>query len=225
LSIPLCLLFDNTGKCIFRGKPDEVEKQLRSAVGKVLVEGLEGQPKSKAVAPLAASLKNGLSPASVLQRAIPLLKSKDSAAAEEAKQLVEKLCFSGQEQFAEAEKLKDADPFQAYLAVERLPLQYRGTPLGARADKLIAELKSDKAVLAEIKARPSLATVKNIDATLTKSAQLAKVELTDPKFLKANKTSIQNLQRTVLAMKKAWPESKSTEEALAIAEKYGVKTP
>ena len=137
--------------------------------------------------------------------------------AEEAKQLVEKLCFSGQEQFEEGEKLKDTDPFGAYLAVEKLPLQYRGTPLGTRADKLIAELKSDKAVLAEIKARPALATVKNIDAALTKSAQAAKVEVSDPKFLKANKTSIQNLQRTVLAMKKSWPDSKSTEEALAIA--------
>jgi hypothetical protein len=222
IGIPLCLLFDSTGKCIFRGKPDAVEKQLRAAVGKSLVESLDEQPKSKSVVPLAASLKNGVSPVSVLQRALPLLKSKDSATADEAKQLVEKLCIVGQQQFEDAQKLKEESPFKAYLAAERLPAQYKGTPLGTRAEKLVAELKSDKAVMAEIKARPSLAAVKKIDETLSKSAALAKVEVTDPKFLKANNTALQNLKRTVLAMKKSWPDSKSTEEAVAIAEKYGI---
>jgi hypothetical protein len=223
--IPYCLLFDHSGKCIHGGKPESIDKQLRSAIGAALVAGLEEAPKTKSVAALATSLKSGQAPSAVLQRAVPLLKTKDTAVAEEAKQLIDKICFVGRQQYDEAEQQKGDDPFAAYTAIEKLPTQYRGTPLATDATKLLTELKKDKTVQTELKARPQLTAIKTIDANLTKSAGVAKLELTDPKFLKANGQVLQNLRKNVIAMKKSFPEAKATEQAVAIAEKYGIMLP
>src|SRR5215472_1818888 len=82
--IPHCMLFDQTGKCVYHGQPDGVEKLLRSTVGKALVASLDTPPTTKAVTGLADSLKSGQSPLAVLQRAVPLLKSKETTTVNEA---------------------------------------------------------------------------------------------------------------------------------------------
>src|SRR5579859_5069705 len=112
--IPHCMLFDQTGKCIYRGSPGGVEKLLRSTVGKAIVAGLATQPTSKPVTTLVASLKDGQSPIQVLQRTAALLKSSDMATVNEAKQLIEKLSESGQKYFDKVAELKADDPVSAY---------------------------------------------------------------------------------------------------------------
>ena len=213
------------GQCIYRGGADGLDKPLRAAVGKTIVGSLDNPPESKPVQALAAALTSGQAPSAVLLRAVPLLTSKDTSIADEAKALVEKLCAAGQAQLNEADTLKKDDPYAAYIALEKLPIQYRGTPLAANATKVLAELKKDEKVALELKARPALATIKKIDDGLTNSARLGMVEITDPRFLRANAMALQSLRRNVLAMKKSWPDSKATETAVEIAEKYGIMLP
>jgi hypothetical protein len=223
IKIPHCFLFDHTGKCLYSGSPDNADKQLRSAVGAALVEGLE--PQSKSVTGLATALKSGQPPPAILQRAVPLLKAKDPALAEEAKLLMDKICFVGRAQFDEADGMKETDPFAAYTALERLPAQYKGTPLGADATKLLTDLKKDKTVQAELKARPALTAIKTIDETLSKAAKTAKVDVSDVKFQRTNSATLAKLRTGILNMKKTHPDTKSTEQAVAIAEKYGLMLP
>ncbi len=221
--IPYCMLFDPTGKCVYRGAPDGVEKVLRPSVGKAVVASLKTPPTSKAVTALTASLESGQAPLPVLQRAVPLLKSRDPAVVNEVRQLIDKLSASGQKQFDKAEESKTDDPAGAYLLLEPLPTQYRGTPLGARADKLLAALRKDKAVTAELRARPLLETVKKLDRFLEDSAKNNNVNIDDTKFLKAQAPALQNMQRTLATMRKSYPSARVTVEALAIGEKYGIE--
>jgi hypothetical protein len=221
--IPHCMLFDQTGKCVYRGKPDGVEKVLRSSVGKALVASLEKPPTSKAVTPLAESLKSGQSPLAVLQRAAPLLKSKDPTTVNEARQLIDRLSAAGQKKFDKAEESKADNPLGAYLLVEPLSTEYRGTPLGAKAAKLLAVLSKDKAVVAELRARPLLETVKKLDRFLEDSAKNNAVTVDDAKFLKAQAPVLQNMRRTLVSMKQSYPNARVTIEALAIGEKYGIQ--
>jgi hypothetical protein len=220
--IPHCMLFDQNGKCVYRGSPGGVEKLLRSALGKAIVEGLATQPTSKPVTALAASLKNGQSPMQVLPRAVSLLKSRDATTANEAKQLVNKLCEGGQKQFDKVEAMKPDNPVGAYDLLQQLPTQYRGAPLGAKAAKLLAEIKNDKAVAVELRARPLLETIKKSDELLEARAKATGSSISDAKFLKAQSGALQNMRRTLQTMNKSYPNARSTDEALAIGEKYGI---
>jgi hypothetical protein len=220
--IPHSMLFDQTGKCVYRGSPDGVDKLLRSSVGKAIVEGLATQPTSKPVTSLAASLKTGQSPMLVLQRAVALLKSKDATTVNEAKQLVDKLSEGGQKQFDKAEAMKADDPVSAYNLLQQLPTQYRGTPLGAKAAKVLAEIKKDKSVSAELRARPLLESIKKIDKSLEARAEVSGLSINHPKFLAAQAPVLQKLRRTLQTMNKSYPNARSTDEALAIGEKYGI---
>jgi hypothetical protein len=220
--IPHCMLFDPTGKCVYRGSPDGVDKLLRSSVGKAIVEGLATQPTSKPVTSLVASLKNGQSPPLVLQRAVALLKSTDTTTLNEAKLLIDKLSEAGQKQLDKVEAIKADDPVSAYDLLQQLPTQYRGTPLAAKAARLLVEIKKDKTVAAELRARPLLESIKKIDTVLEARARVKGSSTDDAKFLKAQSPTLQNMRRTLQTMKKTYPSARSTDEALAIGEKYGI---
>ena len=191
--IPHCMLFDHTGKCLYRGDPTAVETKLRSAVGAAIVAGMESPPTSKGVTPLADSLKKGQSPMVILPKAVALLKSTDSQTAEEAKQLVGKLTDVGQKKVDQAESVMKDDPVAAFLQLEPVPSSFKGTPVGTKATSLLAELKKDKKVASEMKARPSLAGIKKIDAQLSPLAQ--KVPPSDPTFQKLAKAADQAQER------------------------------
>jgi hypothetical protein len=219
--IPHCMLFDHTGKCLYRGSPAGVEKDLRLALGKALVAGID-KP-GKAIASSVEALARGQSPGPILRRTIPLLTPAGSPVAEEAKKLVEALTSAGQKRLEEAQAIKGDDPLGAYGLIEKVPVTFRGTPVAARAAELLAELRKDSALQAELKARPSLEAVRKIDGYLTDVAQKARIEdLKDPKFQKALSPQLARLRRSLQDMAKAYPEAKATQEALAIGEKYGI---
>jgi hypothetical protein len=219
--LPHCVLFDHTGKCVYRGLPAGAEKELRATLGKALADGIE-KP-SKPIAPLLEALAKGQSPAQVLPKVVPLLKSSNTDTAEQAKKLVENITAGAQKKVEKADALKEDDPVTAYVLIDKMPVLFKGTPVAAKANELITSLKKDKAVQAELKARTSLESVHKLDGLLSKAANEAKVEdLTDARFLKANAPSIDQLKRTLLQMHKSYPETKATQQALVIGEKYGV---
>ena len=223
ISIPHVSLFDHTGKCIYRGAPAGAEAPMRAAVGAYLTD--LGQPaKSKTVVPLLDGLKKGqVTPLATLQRALPLLKSADAATAEDAKLLVAKLSEAGTKRIEQAEALLTAavpDPVEAYNQVEKVPNDFKGTPVADKATALLATLKKDKVVAEELKARPSLESIRKIDAALAPLA--AKLDPKDPTFQRTNAFQLANLKNSLAAMQKTYPNAKATEEAVQIAFKYGV---
>lgn len=213
--IPHSYLFDHEGKCLFDGPPNQVEAQMRIAVGKALVERTGKASLSKSVQSLADSLKNGTAPALVLQKAVPLQKNN-----EDAKALIEVLTATGKKQFEEATSKVDEDPVAAYFQAARLNTVFKGTPVGSQAGELLGKLKSDKNVTLELKARPSLDQIKKIDALLVKSGM--GVDPMSPEFHKAFGTYLTQMKGTVQKMKTTWPKTRATVEALELAEKYGL---
>jgi hypothetical protein len=217
--IPHCYLFDHTGKCIFDGHPSEAESKLKLAVGKSLADiSPEKTSFSKGITPLLDSLKKGLAPMPILQKAIPMQKSTDTATAEEAKLLVARLTDAGQKSVAAAEESMKDDPVGAYNKLQKVPTTFKGTPVAAKATELLTELRKDKAVQTELKARPTLEAVKKIDAQLSPLSG----KLDNATFKKLNAPTLKKLTATLQTMVKSYPDAPATQEALNIGEKYGV---
>ena len=213
--IPHAYLFDHDGKCLFDGHPNQLETKVRLAVGKALLERAGKSSFSKSVQPLADSLKKGTPPALVLQKAVPLQKTSN-----DAKGLVEVLTAGGKKQVEEATSKVGEDPVAAYFQALRLSSIYKGTPVGSQAGDLVGKLKNDKNVAAELKARPSLDQVKNLDVLLAKAGM--GVDPMSPEFQKAFGVQLKQIKGTVQKMKTSWPTSRATVEALDLAEKYGL---
>jgi len=218
--IPDCVVFDHSGACIFRGNPLDAEKHIRPAVGKALLAALNKTTLSKGITPIADALKKGQAPISLLPKAVALQKSTDATTAEEAKLLVAKMTEPGQKRVDEAESIKKDDPLSAYLALEPVPAAYKGTPVATKASALLTELRKEKPVSAELKARPSLDRVKKLEEQLKPLA--SKYPTSDPSFKKLAAAQLKQLQSSVQLMKKSYPDARATQQAVAIADKYGV---
>jgi hypothetical protein len=218
--VPHCFLFDESGQCIFRGDPFEVESELRIAVGKALVAGTKVETFSKYLTPHVEALQKGKPPRPILQNIIGLQKSPQADAAEQATLLVEQMTAVGRKRLEEAEARKDDDPVEAFLIAERLPNVFRATPIATGADKLLVSLRKNKAVALELKARPYLENIKKLDTFL--NGRPGSFDPMLPKFQQANQASLNQLRVVLAQMTKTWPTTRATQEATRIGEKYGV---
>jgi hypothetical protein len=217
---PLGLVFDHDGQCVYRGSPFNAEKAVRAAVGKALAAGTGLETYPRALTPYFEALNKGQAPAFVLSRLVPLTRSTDADTAEAAKVLLGKMTEGGQTALREAEALAELDPAAAFLQAERLPAVFKDTAVAAGANKLLTELRKNKAVTTELRARTYLAAVKKIDAELN-----GRPGSFDPKleqFRKENAVLLAHLQETVQQMKKAFPTAKATEQAVRIGNRYGL---
>jgi hypothetical protein len=213
--IPHIVVFDHTGKCVYRGSPSEAERFVRLALGKALASKSEGAA-SKSVSNLLESLKKGQAPASVLQKALSLSKNGDK----DAKELVATMTEPGEKLIEEIQKMRSTDPIDAFPIASRLSLDLKGTPPGSKAAEIITELKKDKTVVQEVKARPVLESIHVLDDALQEAA--GKDDPKSKEFHKAQAGPLKQLQTSVKKMKTSWPDAPSTKEALEIAEKYGL---
>ncbi len=218
--VPHCFLFDHSGQCVYRGSPFDAETELKAAVGRALVARAGVESFSKSLLPHVEALEKGKAPTGVLQKIIPLQKSGQSEIADQAKALVHELTQSGQKALDEAEARMQDEPVDAFLRLERLPATFKNTTIAAQAEKLLAQLKQNKAVAQELKARPSLEAIKRIDTHL--SGQPGAFDPKQPKFQQTHQASLAQMRTALLQMTKAWPSARATEEAARIGEKYGV---
>jgi thiol-disulfide isomerase/thioredoxin len=216
--LPHSFLFDHTGKCIYRGMPTDVDATLRQAVGAALVAGAEREKWSPALQPIVKDLKAGKPPATMLPR-VAGLRSASGDVGDDAKALLASMTAVGRKKLEEATAKKESEPLEAFLMVEKVPIAFKGTPLATETNELIGKLKVDKTVKSELAARPALDAVKKIDQQLG----LGIDDPRKPDWQKAHKDPLTQLKNKVQTMKRAWPDSKSTQEALAIAERYGVE--
>jgi hypothetical protein len=217
--IPHVIVFDHTGKCAYRGPPSGAETHIRQALAKAVASRVEGKP-TKSVNSLLESLKKGQPPAAILQKAVSLSKGSDKESAEQAKQLVAGMTEPADRLISEIEKMRSSDPVDTYLRANRFSTDLKGTPAGTKAAEITAELKKDKTVVQEVKARPALDNVRHIDEGLQE--KLGKDDPKGKEFHKAEAGPLKQLQTAVKNMKKSWPDAPSTKEAVEIAEKYGL---
>ena len=217
-TVPHVMVFDHTGACVFRGDPKEAEAKARTAVGEMLVAGAGREKFAAQLAPVVADLKKGQSPLAVLPRVVALQNAASPTAAADAKALLAALTAAGQKKLDLAQEKAEGEPVEAFLLVEKLPAAYKGTPVAKDAVALVTKLKKEKAVKAELAARPAFEVVRQMDAQL--AARLGEEKPSAPEFQKANADLLKQLRAKVAQMKKSWPDAKVTGEATGIAEKY-----
>jgi thiol-disulfide isomerase/thioredoxin len=161
--IPHCMVFDHTGKCVYRGSPGGAHDVIVAAVQAAPAGILAGRDLVK-FAGLANTLKDESTWGTALKMVKPLVESKDEATADEARFVVERMEGRGREMLARARDIAAADPVEAVALVQRCATVFRGDEIGKEALALTAEWKKDKAFQATLRAGQQLARLDVIRA-------------------------------------------------------------
>jgi hypothetical protein len=221
---PICYVYAPDGTPLFRGGPFEAEGAMRSAIGASLIAktAIADDPPAVLI-PIVESIKNGKPPTTAFAKLTPLLKSKDEEVSLLSKSLLDVLTEAGQKALVEIEPTMKDDPLEAFLRFERLATGYKDTPVGAKANTHIAKLKTYKVVAIELKARPSLATVKKIESEL--ASKKGALDPRHPYFRQDNALLLRQLEAAIAQMKRQYPDTRATEQAVAAGERYAVFVP
>ena len=220
-SIPHSFVFDADGKCVFEGSPAEADKALRTTFGAALVAKAGRDSFPKTLATYVDALKAGRSPTAILAKVQQFTYSADAGTAAAAKALVGALTGPAKAALAAARSQRADDPLSAYDRAQRLSVTFRGTPLGIEAARFFGELKADRKVTAELRARPLLERVRVIDQQLGKA--LGEKEAPDDAFRKGMAGPLRQLRDAVAVMKRQAPDAQATKDAIVLAGKYDVK--
>ncbi len=218
--IPSVLLFDHTGKVIHDGRPGDVETKLRAAVGAALVEAAEIGTPEKALTTVVDGLKKGQSPLTSVMKLQNFARVNDAAVAGQAKKLLDAVLTGARKRLDAAGELAKGDPVAAYEDVQRIATNFKATPLGPKATELARKLKADKAVQAELRARPSLQQIKKIDALI--AAKAGELEPTSAEVKKAFAAQLKQMTNLLHQLKKMYPDAHATKEAEEVAAKYEI---
>ncbi|MFM7136962.1 MAG: TlpA family protein disulfide reductase [Planctomycetota bacterium] len=215
--IPHCILFDHTGKCIYRGSPFSAQEAVVAAVKAAPGSILEGRTLAK-LPELNTLLRDERQFATVLKKARGLTSSGDAETADEAKFVVEKIEAYGRRLLDEARSGKETDPARAADSVQRCAVLFKGGAIGTEAAKLSGEWKKDKQFQAAVKAGQQLAKLEQmrdfvreqlgVDADATVTAEQAAV------IPAAMKGQIRSLAQGI---GKSCPGSSFADKAAAIA--------
>lgn len=220
--IPHCMIFDHTGKCIYRGSPEGREPLVMRAVAEAPPWILEGKKLSK-LSSMNAALRREANFGNVLHQAREKTASKDAATAEEANYIVDKLTAYARKQLDDAKAKKDSAPGAAWTLMSRVAASFKGSEPGKEAAELVAELKKDKDFQAEVKVWPMLENLKALESQL-KTPEGGGSDVKSTAYRNANGATLNQMLSLIKQMKKAAPNAKATLEALQIAETYGLKT-
>lgn len=219
-TIPHSLLFDHTGQCVFNGKPAELETKLRPTVGAALLADVTDPPKS--VAAVADLLKKGGSPVDALKKLNTLKNDSDKKVAAAAQAIVTKITSIAQARLDEAKGQVKDDPIAAYDAAWVTAVRWKGLPLGTQATEIVNKVKTDKLVVAELKARPALDGLKKLDTALSATMK-DDAEAKTAEFKKAHAAQLKQMTQAYQAMVKSNPDTPSAKSAEVIAKKYELK--
>jgi len=215
--IPHCMLFDHTGRCVYRGSPFNAQAAVVAAVKAAPGSILEGRTLAK-LPELNTLLRDERNFATVLKKARGLAGGADAETAEEVAFVVEKLTAYGRRMLDEAAAAKAGDPARAADLVQRCVVVFKGTDLGSEAATLHGEWKKDRQFQAAVKAGQQLARLEQmrdyvreqlkIDADAAVSAEQA---ATIPATLKGQ------IRTLAQGIGKACPGSPLADQAAAIA--------
>lgn len=213
------LVFDADGTCVFRGSGHDAAPHVRAAVGRQMVAKAVSDDTPKSLKPIADVLASGQPLLDAVPKLYQLALSSDKEVATPAKELLGVLTAPGQKALDEARKITKTDPVGAFVLLEGHAGKYKGSAVGDKITASLDSLKLETPVAAELKARAALEPIKKLDTSL--SAQSGAFDPTDVRFQQKNAVAIAELKAAVEQMKKKHPKAKATEQAEAIAKKYG----
>jgi len=213
--IPHCMVFDHTGKCVFRGSPGDAHDVVLAAVQSAPAAILAGRSLAK-LAQLGQILKNEAMCGNVLKRATSMLESPDAETAEEARYVVDRIEGRGRAMLEEARSLKESDPAAASAVLQRCVAAFKGSAIGTDAGALLQEWRKDKDFQSAIKAGQQVARLEALQA----AAQRAPGGV--PPQIRSQALEI------VKGIEKGWPGSAAAARAaeiLAALERDGAAAP
>jgi len=218
--LPHSIVFDHTGKPVFRGVPLDAEPYIRIAIGKALLARVGREPAGVAAKPVTDLLETGAPMPQVFTKLSDQLRKSTGEAADELRQIQTVLTETGKKSLDEATAKLKEDPVAAYFEAEHVRTAYKGTPLEKPANDLMLKLRGTPKVESEMRARPALEAIKKLDT------QLSGREMSfNPKsaiFREENGDLLKKLTDAIEKMRKAYPNMRATEEAMKIAERWGV---
>ena len=223
--VPHAIVFNASGNCVYRGHPGN--RSFEEAVKKAMTEApppVLAAKDFKKLAGLVDSLRKGALPADVIKSAEKKTGDSDAQTAAEARTIVEKLTAWGKKRLEEAQALKTDKPYECWKALNALTVDFKDRDVGNEAGKVVADLKKDKAFMAEVKPGEMLDSIKQMTKSLKPVDSLNGPDWTSSAFQKQNMVVLQQMTTLALSMKKQYPKSPYTAEALAILEKYGIRT-
>jgi hypothetical protein len=220
-SLPHCVVFDSEGTCVFRGTPFEAETVIRATLNKSILADVKKESYLPVIAPVVKQMEAGEPTPAMMKKLVQINQTGGGAVVDESKAVLEQFVRYGREQIKEAEGQLKTDPVAAYLSLDRIATVFKGTSLASKATQHIdGNLRSNKSVLAEMRAKPTMESIRKLDVTLT--GRPGSFDPSLPRFQSENGASLSQLKEQVEKVKKQAPGTKALEEALLIAEKYQV---
>jgi thiol-disulfide isomerase/thioredoxin len=140
--IPHCMLFDHTGRCVYRGSPFEVHDAAVAVVKAAPGAVLQGRTLEKLTA-FNELVRNERQFGVALKKAKGLTASKNADMAAEAEFVVERLEMRGKELLDEADARKADDPLAAVETLQRCAAAFKGSEIGIDADKRLKAWKKE----------------------------------------------------------------------------------
>lgn len=220
--IPHCMLFDHTGKCVFRGSPFEVHEAVATTVAAAPAALLEGRTLVK-LAAFDGQLRSEQGFGGLLRKAEGLAAAKDEATADEARFIVEKLTARGKAMLAEAESLKAENPLGAADLVQRCAAAYRGTEIGIEAASTLRAWKKDQAFQASVRAAQQLAKLQALRAGILQALEVRSNDDVTPELIaRVPPAAKRQLADVVRGVQRLSPDSPVAAQAAAIATEFGL---
>lgn len=220
--LPHALVYDQDGKCIFRGDPIDGEAYVRMTVNKGILAKLGKDSYAKGVKPVIDLLEQGAPIPTVLAKLASINEIVGADGKADWTLIRDTLLTGAKKQIADAELAMKDDPVGSWVVLERVVSAYKNTSAAKSATELIAKLRTNPKVSLEIRARTALEPVRKLDI------QLAGRELSfdpkNPQFRQDNAGTLKQLEDAVAKHKKSFPESLATSEAAKILEYWtGIK--
>lgn len=218
--IPHCMLFDHTGKCVYRGSPFQAQEAVAAAVKAAPGAILEGRTLTK-LPELNLLLRDEGQFATVLKRARGLESHKDAETAAEATFVVERLEARGRAMLDEAVSAKESDPARAAALVQRSSVLFKGSEIGTEAAKLNVQWRKDKQFQAAVKAGEQLMKLERMRAYVLDQLGGQPDEPLSPQMAAAIPPGLKRQARSLAqGIEKACPGSPLAAKAAAIAAEF-----
>jgi hypothetical protein len=167
---------------------------------------------------LAMRLEGGAAPASILREAGSKLGSADPVTAEEAKLIVDWITEQGRRRLASAVAAKDSAPLECLEMLDALSREYSGTDLGREARDKRQELNGDAAFRESLRPWRYLKRISEVERRML--SRKAGGPPGSDGFKRANRLVIVQIVRMAEQMKRRYPDSPATAQALAVAARY-----
>lgn len=154
--IPHVALFDHKGKLIYAGHPGKADADLEAAM-KNAPDPLIGDGPFKKLANLLPKIKDRKNLGQVLNTIkTKHLNSENEEERIEAEKLLAKLTRYGTRMMEKAEKKRETEPLNCYNLYQQTAALFKGDEIGDNAQKIVDELKNDKAFQDNVKADKEL---------------------------------------------------------------------